>query len=306
MTPRKVLLLACVLAALTAGAWLAFSRSDRVERSEPLKALKEGEIVKLLIDRGETHIALEKDSGLWRLTAPVADLADPGAVSDILTGLVSLSLGSEVSQDSASYPAYALNESSATHVRLLTGGAAPVFDAYFGKEALGYDSLYIRMAGEKPVYIAAGLGAYRLNRSPDDYRERSLIGIDKALLQSVKLAAGKKTFDLSRSTGSWTERSGALKPEALASLAAKVAALRAASFAPKAPAGAFDKPFLVIEAAGTLKKARVVVGAAKPEEKKNPPLYRFAKADGRDSAFLVSISDLDELLREAGAAPSKR
>lgn len=292
--------MACLLGALLAASGWLLVLSQKVTRTQPFAHINAVAVRRLLIDGPSQKIALEKNEDAWRLTAPISDLADPEPVEDIIAGLNGLTVGLEISRDASSYSDFEITESSATRVRLFAGeSAASAVDVYFGKEALGYDSLYMRTARDNPVHLTTGLGSYRLRRSVDELRQRRLIILDKDAWRKVRLT-GTKTLELLKSSSSWTAAGRANASDAWEALLNRIAGLRVAEFASgsETPAATgLVKPSLTVEVSSALRAERLVVGKARAE-KKGPALYHYARVEGRP-AVLISSADADALIREA-------
>lgn len=307
LTPRrsplppkpKLIILACLLGTLLAVSGWLLVLSQKVTRTQPFASINALAARRLLIDGPSQKIVLEKKEDAWRLTAPVSDLADPEPVEDIIAGLRGLTVGLEMSRDASSYSDFEITESSATRVRLFAGeSAASAVDVYFGKEALGYDSLYMRSARDQAVHLTTGLGSYRLRRSADELRQRRLIILDKDAWQKIRLT-GTRTLELLKSSSSWSAagRSVTHNWEALLN---RLAGLRAAEFASgsETPAATgLEKPSLTVEMSSALRAERLIIGKARAE-KKGPALYHYARVEGRP-AVLIGSADADALIREA-------
>lgn len=300
MTARKTAALALLLGLLCALAAFLFWKADRVENTRPLKSVQASEAAKVIIDRAGESLTLEKKEGRWLLTAPVSDLADAQVVEDLLSGLLQLSVGAEVSRDVAGYGAYDLTESSAARVRLyLAADAAPALDGYFGKNALGYDSLYFRFAREKPVYFSSGVSPYHIGRSADDFREHALSSVERDALQKIKITARKESLELNKSSSGWVSSSGALTAEKIDSIISGFLNLKVAAFADAADAASdagLDKPLFTAELSGSVKTTRFAVGKVRAE-KEGKFLFRYARVEGRDALLLISFSDVEALVK---------
>lgn len=300
--PPKVKLAALaftLIMLLIAASWMVWIQGQ-VTRTQPFAGINAESVRRLLIEGPAGKISLERKGGVWFLTEPVSDRADPTPVDDIVAGLLGLSAGLEMTREPSSYADFELNESSATRVRLFAGEvAAPALDAYFGKEALGYDSLYMRLARESPVRLTTGLGSYRLKRPASELRERRLITLERDSWQKISFH-GTKSWELEKSSANWTPRSRTLSPAALESLLDRLAGLRAAEFASEAEmpaATGLEKPLLSLEVASALRAERLLIGKPRAEPK-GTALHRYARIDGRPTA-LISVADADALLKEA-------
>ncbi len=299
MDSRKLGALGAVFLALAGTAALLHLKSRHgPEETEPLSGVQASQAVKVELEKNGKAVVLENTEGAWRLSSPLSDLADQNAVNDLLNGLLQLSLGSQAASDPASYPTYELNDSSAAHVRLFTqGSAAPAFDGYFGKRAIGYDSLYFRRAGEKPVLIASGLGSYQLERPAEDFRERALSKIDRDALTSAALTAGGKSFEIRKDSAAWTSSNENLERERLESIVTALLNLRIARFPPPGfdpKTCAFEKPRLSIELRSATGKAAFKVG--RPTEKTPKPAYLCVQVEGREAVGEISSGDVSALL----------
>lgn len=295
---RKVIALTGLLAGMTLLAGILARRSAQVERRQPFAGVNPAEAAKLELERGGETTVLERSGDAWRVTAPFPDLADSAPVQEIVQGLSKLSLGLEVSREVSSYPDYTIHEASATRVRLtLAGEAAPKIDAYFGKEALGYDSLYVRFPREAPVYIATGLGSWRLNRSASDFRDRRVMGMEKEAVESARLSGPGFNYDLTKTSAGWSQSRLTIPEDRLTGFLEALTGLRASDFAAPEDSRAadFERPALTAELSGGLLRARLVIGGAKAE-KSGAPIHRFARVDGRPAVLLIGRSDVEALL----------
>lgn len=300
MNSRKLARLGLAFVLLAGLALLLNLKSRRgPDEVEPLAGVPAAQVVKIELEKQGKSLSLEKTEGVWRLTAPLSDLADSNSVNDLLNGLLQLSLGSQAASDPSSYPTYELNDSSAAHVRVFTqGSAAASFDGYFGKRAIGYDSLYFRRAGEKPVLIASGLSSYQLERTAEDFRERALSRIDRDALVSAALTVGGKSFEIRKDSASWTA-SGAdlerdrLEPIVTALLNLRITRFPPADFDPKPCA--FDKPRLSVELRGAAGKSSFQVGRGSDPKAKKPD-HLCVRAEGREAVGEISAAEVASLL----------
>jgi hypothetical protein len=290
--PKRLVFLAAALALFGASAAFILWRSDRLESSQPLKGVAPDSVSKIQIERqGAASLVLSKDAGIWHLTSPLTDLADGGQCAELVQALTTLSIGSQVSDDPDHYDLYDLTEASAVHLKVFTRDrAASVLDAFFGKAALGLGTLYLRYAREKPVYLEQGLDPGILRRSADEYRERALFPNDLAPIRTLKLSAGAKILELKESDPEWVTELN----------------LRAADFVSnKAPDNetGLDSPVLIIEAAGSARHARWLIGKPKAE-KKGKPAFRYARTDDRPGILaLVATYDMDLLFKKIRLKP---
>lgn len=298
-------MLAAVLAAMGLASTILYWLSVRDTSASPLSKVLEARISKLQIDREGVSTVLEKEGDSWRMTSPTRDSVDSNPVSDILNALLGVRIGAEASSDPGSYPDYAVHEASATRLRLYTAdSAAPVFDGFFGRAALGYDSLYLRLAALKPVYLASGVAPYQLDRKPDEFRERDITRVDRATLEAISLRAEGRDIEIRRSTSGFTVSGIEASPDKVETAVDRILGLRVSDFADAADtrAGAgLDRPGLEISIRGTARSTRLLVGKSKPGPKGVTSPYRFAEVSGRSALLLLSAADLESIVDLLGA-----
>ncbi|MFA6317982.1 MAG: DUF4340 domain-containing protein [Elusimicrobiota bacterium] len=311
MEARRLAALAAVLAALCLAAALLHWRSSADTSDAPLGRTSEASVVRLVMDREGTSIVLEREGDAWRMTSPVRDLADPNPVGDMLGALLGVRVGAEVSSEPSRYADYAVDEASATRMRLYTAdSAAPVFDGWFGRKALGYDSLYLRLAARKAVHLASGVAPYQIDRHPDEFRERGITRIDRATLESVRLRSGDRQFEIRRSSSGFSVSGGEVSPDKAETAVDRILGLRVSDFsdAPATPKETgLDRPGLEISIQGTARSSRLTAGKPKPGPRGTPSPYRYAQVEGRPALLLVSSTDLEAVVDLLGGRqPAKR
>jgi hypothetical protein len=281
-----------------------------VERSQPLTAIKPVEVSRVQIERRGEEIVLERRAGTWRMLAPVQDEADSSLLDELVESLGKLTLGSQVSGEPAAYGDYDLTEASATRLKLYTRvSAAPLFDGYFGKEAMGGETLYLRLPREKPVYLATGLDGYALRRKAQEWRERDLVSIKADMLETLKVRAGKTSFELKKSSAGWAASGASLPADKGEHLVRYLCDARVSEFVERAlpdKEAGLDPPLVSVEARSASRAARWRLGKARPEPKGQKTLYHYARAENREGLFLVSIYDAQAILRSLPKDSARR
>jgi len=290
--PKRLLRLAAALLIFGAAAGLILWRGDRLDSTQPLKGISPDAVSRVEIEKqGSPSMILAKTAGVWRLSAPLNDLADGGQCAELVQSLAALSIGSQVSDDPGHYDLYDLTEATAVHLKVFTRDrAASVLDAFFGKTALGAGTLYLRYAREKPVYLEEGLDPGILRRGADAYRELAFFPNDLAPIRSVSLSSGGKTLKLKEADPEWVTAVN----------------LRAANFVSEKTTDqetGLDAPVLSVEAAGSARRARWLIGKRQLENK-GKPVYRYARSDDRPGVVaLVATYDADTLLKKLAPRP---
>ena len=78
-----------------------------------------------------------------------------------------------------------------------------------GKTSTGYETCYFRFAvSSGPVYLASGLSQYQFRREPSSFRLMSALALPTEDPSRIRMVSGKKSWELSRSSQTWTTSSG--------------------------------------------------------------------------------------------------
>ena len=184
-------------------------RQAAADKAKMLAEFSDHEAKRLVLDRGDTLVVLEKDAGDWRLTAPVAAAADGDAVERYLRNLRETER-ERVVEDSAAVAAdgalrakYGL-EGARLKIRLETTEAA--LDTFvFGADSPTERFAYMRRGGANPEIFTVRAWRYdNLNKGVFDLRDRRVLPFakDEAVRVSLQAADGDAVV-LEKQAGSW-------------------------------------------------------------------------------------------------------
>ena len=289
MTPKKIAGTAALALALAAAAAFFVWKGKPAEPQQPLAKIKAEDLSRVEIDFNAQEIVLEKTGDAWRLIAPLKDEAEASRADELAQGLLGLSIGSEVSRDAASLPDYALDEPQATRVRVYSKkSAAPVLDGWFGKAAMG-SSVYFRRHREPAVYLAEGVTARLLRRSPDEWRCRNLMSLTLNELDSLHLERGAD-FVIVKSSGGWSTAHQRLNPEESAEIVLTLSSLRFTDFATPARKSGLDHPVLIVTASGRGRSEKILIG-------REDAGRRWVEVEGRQAFGFVAKAEIDPILK---------
>ncbi|HVA67469.1 MAG TPA: DUF4340 domain-containing protein [Elusimicrobiota bacterium] len=307
---KRLGILAAILLALCLVIAYFFSHSWAPAGKAPLAKI--GNSIDVIDISGPTgRIALRKNGSAWVMTSPVDDLADPEACGELIKSLSGLTVGESVAENPASYSEYDIQDASATRVTLSAGKPSKtVFDAYFGKTAIGFNSIYLRWPRQKPVYLAEGLSRYMVSKTASDYRDREVFSVPQDSAATVSVNLGRALYTVEKSSSGWAFKVSKRTPQEASDLVDDLYSLRIANFpplqTPKSEMG-FPRPLISVDLSGGGKKEVLVVGhPVKPAMKKQPPAYDYAQVSGRDSAFYLNVYDVNALLRRLAAPKPAR
>jgi hypothetical protein len=176
-------------------------RQADADQAKVLADFSEHETQRLVVDRGDTVVVLEKDQGVWWLRQPVAAEADGEAVDRYLRNLRETERD-RVVEDSAAVASnsgllakYGL-QTPRLRVRVETADA--VLDTFvFGADSPTERFTYIRQSGANPEIFTVRAWRYdNLDKGVFDLRDRRVLPFDKAAVMQLSLepAAGERVL----------------------------------------------------------------------------------------------------------------
>ncbi|MES2965161.1 MAG: DUF4340 domain-containing protein [Bdellovibrionota bacterium] len=239
-----------LIAVIVVGALLAFTILDakRVEKNDREKReanalfkASAGDVVKVEIsDRNPTRI-LEKKDGVWRLTAPIEDLADVLEVTPLTeaiereTALETVS--EERSEEKVDLATFGLEKPGVTAKVTLANGETQTVK--FGSVS-SYDGSFYAQRGDDPkVFLVGGSLEGQLSKRLTEWRDKHLYrGPKERMFTSIELnerdAKGKTKYRVTLVKGekAWSmkEIDAPLEVPAIEAFIEQVRALRALDF----------------------------------------------------------------------------
>jgi hypothetical protein len=245
--------------------------------------------------QGDAGTATEKKkTTAWKLTAPSAlppDFKlDESAVSRLPSSLVSLraaDFADDVTDDTAGFVAAHTTVTGKT-----TDGKDVV--VHLGKKD-EKSRVYLKIDGDKQVYLVADYTAKGLDRGIDDLRDLSLFSVKLEEVERATFQSGKTRVVVEKSGGTWTLVEPKVPPAEfdlaqVASVVGQAVRLRAARFAGGSPKPA--NPDVVVELA--TKDKRETVSFGKQLEASDASASReFAGVDAAGNVVVVNAYTRD-------------
>jgi hypothetical protein len=247
-------------------------------------------------------IELAKDGADWKLTRPIAALADHSAVDSLLSRLQTAAMKSIVTEQAA--PAdlkkYGFDRPQGTFV-LSAGGTAQ--SLVLGGKATGED-VYVRNTSTPIIGTAEGGLLKELEKSPDDYRRREVFAFRSYSTDRLEFTRDGQTivFEKVKAQDQTPEKWHRVSPNVgdpdamgMENLLVKLDSVRAESFFTPAKTGGLDQPALTVY--------------AKFEEGKKEERVSFHKAGadayalvpGQPGAVKIAVTDFDEMMKALDA-----
>jgi hypothetical protein len=249
-----------------------------------------------------TSIDLAKEGPDWKLTRPVAALADYSAVDSLLSRVQMAAMKSIVTEQAA--PAdlkkYGFDKPQATVV-LSAGGTSS--SLVVGGKATG-DDVYVRDASKPIVATAEGALLKDLQKGADDYRRKEIFAFRAYATDRLEFTREGQTivFEKVKAQGQTPEKWHRVSPNAgdpdamgMENLLMKLESLRAMSFVGSAAKTGLDKPSLTVYAKfeDGKKEQRVALAKAGADG--------YASVPGQPGPAKFPVADFDELMKALDA-----
>jgi len=166
-------------------------RDKRVFDRDPEQALA------LRVVTPKRALSLERAKKAWRLTSPVADLADASEVSRILTKARGLEVEKYISEDESKLANYGLDKPRLTcEVKAEDGTLQTLLIGKKSKEDKKH--LYAKRKEEPSIFTIEDEFLEKADVELEDIRERSVADIDEDDVTQVEIAHGKAAWTVSR------------------------------------------------------------------------------------------------------------
>lgn len=123
-----------------------------------------------------TEIQITQEN--YRIVKPISYPADHEVVSELLNALKNLTIGEVISTREAKFDDFEVGENG---VKVILKGEKEIA-FYIGKYAGDYQNSYFRFVNEKNVYLAKGLNKYHVDKKLDDWRDKTILKIDRSLI----------------------------------------------------------------------------------------------------------------------------
>uniref|UniRef100_A0A7C4XL43 DUF4340 domain-containing protein n=1 Tax=candidate division WOR-3 bacterium TaxID=2052148 RepID=A0A7C4XL43_UNCW3 len=151
------------------------------KKREPRYVISVEELKSIRIERPADTTEIEISPGGYRLIRPLEYSADSGLIANLLNGLKELQLGEVISQREDKYRDFEVDEKG---IKLTLKGKKDIA-FYIGKYAGDYLHSYLRFVQDKKVYLARGINKYQVNRSPDDWRDKTVLKLDRNSIAKI-------------------------------------------------------------------------------------------------------------------------
>lgn len=195
-----------VLLGITAWAVNSQNRQPKSSGEIPTIELDKATVTKLEITRpGDEPVLLSKVGEQWRLMEPIEAAADQSNVESALSRLAELKISRIVATKPDNYARLQVDDESAVRV-VVTAGDETLSELLVGK--YGNGMTMIRLDERSEVFGASGSLRYAFDRELKAWRDRKVVSVEPADVQSIRFQSGKGTFVFEREGDGWTAVEG--------------------------------------------------------------------------------------------------
>ena len=200
-------------------------------------------IMKISVARSGKTLTLENQGGRWAITAPGKYKVNTVSVTELLGGFGKFKIGSLVSDNPAKQTLFQVDSLTGSKVTV-TDRAGKSTSLVLGKNGPAYTDFYFRLEGRGDVYLGTGPQTYVLNQELREWRDRQIYKSAPDSVKAIQATYGAKTFDLTRSGGSWKLNGDSIATTDVTSMLNSLTNLNATDFIDTVP-NLQLKPFTV-------------------------------------------------------------
>lgn len=194
---RPQLILLGALVVLLGLAWASGVFEDQVSTVEaPELAVPAGPPDRLSVAAGADSVALEREGGDWRITAPRAAPADSAAVANLLGDLRGLTFERVVTRSAERHGEYGVG-AGGSRVRMSWSDRTIVLRA--GDRAGGTTGRYVRVGNEDRVVVAQG--GVQINTDFASWRDRTLASVVPNRTDRIVVERPDGSYEAARASG---------------------------------------------------------------------------------------------------------
>ena len=229
-TSTKVLIGAFVLLAIAAY-FLLPSGKEREASYKPAEinlAIDSASVVKVEIQRPGKSVSMENMGGKWRITSPMQCAANTSSITELISGLHKLKVGSLISSNPDKQSLFQV-DSTGSRVTL-TERSGKTTGLIVGKMGPSYSDVYFRLPESRDVYLGEGINSWTVNRELKDWRDKTIFSASPDSINGLDMRYRGKNFLLQRDSTAWKYGKDSIAPNVMSSMLRVLTGLRADDF----------------------------------------------------------------------------
>lgn len=294
--------------AIGLGAYIYFVELKKDKENESKTKIVDmdtDKVKKLKFKNSHGEISVEKVEKDWKLTSPVADLADGAAINSVLSTIATESSDTTVTGKTDLKP-FGLAEDKVVLEWEQEG--KPPQKLSVGDEAPLAGKLYVRINGASEIRVVSSLIKTQVEKTLKDLRDKKLFRDAKEAISQVKIKVNRKDLrgdtTLSKKDGNWLIEKGSESLKAdkdtVQSVLNQIEGLRASEFSsetgndPKTlKEFGLTQPEVILEAFNDAKKSLFKMQVSSKKEGN-----AYAVVEGRPTVFQIFGSTADSFAKK--------
>lgn len=292
-------------------AFVALDKGTQDVRSKSPFQFSSDNVREILLTSGLGRIKIRQPSvGEWRIVEPQDLPASSGAVSDLLEAIRDLSVEQFIDGKEEDRSEFGFGTPRASVILVFREDIKP------NQVAFQLANKFVRTEAPSEMYWISSLSptVFKLKKDPsdhvvkgvDDLRERRVLNVSYGAIDRVISSGdGVEPVDIQTQGLTWTVNGKESDPDFVEQYLKDLSNLNANAFPPSVPAGAFDKPWLVLTL--TLKEKKDTVSVTVGQESRTPSgeMMRYVKASSSDTVSLIRDVEAKRIVprEEALVAP---
>jgi len=173
---RKTLFALATFAGLGLLAVIALTRPDKGERTSdrtrPIPRLNLADIDTIEVTKAGAKSVIKSEGGKYKMTAPVAYPAEDAIAKAAFEGLGKMDVSDLVTEQKAKQGEFEVDDKGGIHVVAKAKDGKVLADLTVGKST-GPGTM-VRPVGKEEIWQATGISRYLFDKSPADWREKSI------------------------------------------------------------------------------------------------------------------------------------
>jgi hypothetical protein len=296
----STILLVVVLAGL--GAYIYFVDSERppggVEERQKVFTIEADKIAEIRVTSDSETTLLRKLDGSWKMVEPVQADADQTEVSNLTSNLATLEVNRFIDENAGDLTKYGLAQPRMTVAFKGSDGAAG--EVHLGDKTATQGDMYAVKAGERRVFLVSAFQESTFAKKPFDLRDKRILSFERDKVDTIEIAHGGQTTQLSRSGSEWTMKQPVQARAdygVIEGLLTRLSSTNMTKIVEGTPAGAaevhgFDKPQATATLGSGSARSVLVVG-------KEAEGGVYARDQARNLIFVVDKTIAEDLTRAA-------
>ena len=195
-----------LVAAIGLGAYLYFVESKRTPGGDLPKKDKvftvEADTIDEVTIRSESgdRTTIRRNGTDWQIVQPIAAQVDAAEVSGITSNLSSVEIQRVIDESPADLKEFGLAEPR-IQVTFKAGGKDQTLQ--IGRKTPAGTDLYAKLGDQKKVFLIASFLDATFNRSTFDLRDKTVLKVEAAKVDSVEVVTSTRTLKFAKKDGEW-------------------------------------------------------------------------------------------------------